>query len=454
MLEQVLQIFSTREISIIIWGIILLISLMFIKGMPKIMGDFLKIIGSKIVVIFTLISAAYTICIVTLLWKLSIWDITFLKDTCLWFLFSSMAITFNVHKAKGFSFFKKIIQDNVKIILAFEFIVNFYTFSLPIELFLVPTVSFISFVQVFAEGSQQQEPNHKKVASCFGKIMLMLGIGLIIFVIYKTIADYDNLFTVYNLKSFLLPINLTLLSLLFYYGLALYMEYESLFTVIKHLNRYKSTSIPKELIRASLVHANININKLSRIRKYHSHFNPEKESPYSYIKRIANKPKYTIGINAKLQIFNDIANVLQTLSKCGLGELEEWRNKGGDYYSSSSTFYYFKSAENGILDNSIQYLLTGKETYINQLDIMLNIGLEQNSQEALRFFKDFVLETLNATNIPIPTELIQNIERFRKYKKEFDTYIIRFECTKAQKMEWCTLSIITKLNDNSSPYLY
>ncbi|PXV63022.1 hypothetical protein CLV62_11663 [Dysgonomonas alginatilytica] len=169
---------------------------------------------------------------------------------------------------------------------------------------------------------------------------------------------------------------------------------------------------------------------------------------------LANKPQYVIGTNAKLPIFNDIANMLQTLSDCGLGKMEEWMNKGGGYYHSSSQFYNFKSAENGILDNSIQYLLTGEETYINQVDIMLNIGLEQNSQEALKIFKDFVLKTLNATNIPIPTKLIQNIELFKKYTKDFDNYIIRFECTKAQKMEWCTLSIITKLNDNSSPYLY
>lgn len=454
MLDQILRVFSTREISIIIWAIILLIASMFIKGMPKIMGDFLRIIGSKIVIIFTLISAIYTTLVVALLWKLSIWDITFLKDTCLWFLFSSMAVIFNLHKAKNFSFFKKVIKDNVKIILLFEFIVNFYTFSLPIEFFLVPTVSFISIIQAFAEMSQKQESNNKKVASCFGKIMLILGIGLIIFVIFKTIADYKNLLTGYNLKSLLLPINLTLLSLPFYYGLALYMEYESLFTVIKHLNRYKSSSIPKKMIRGSLLYANININKLNRIRKYHSYFNPEKESPYSYIERIANKPQYTIGTNAKLPIFNDIAKMLQTLSGCGLGELEEWMNKGGDYYHSSTPFYNFKSAENGILDNSIQYLLTGEETYINQVDIMLNIGLGQNSQEALKVFRDFVFKTLNATNIPIPIELKQNIERFRKYTKEFDNYIIRFECTKVQNMEWCTLNIITKLNDNSNPYLY
>jgi len=105
-----LQIFSTREIAIIIWAIILLFASLFIKGIPKILGDFLKIIGSKIVLIFTLISAIYTALIVFLLCKLCLWNVTFLKDTCIWFVFSSIAITFNVHKARNFSFFKKIIR--------------------------------------------------------------------------------------------------------------------------------------------------------------------------------------------------------------------------------------------------------------------------------------------------------------------------------------------------------
>jgi succinate dehydrogenase hydrophobic anchor subunit len=77
MINQLFQIFSTREVSTIIWGILFLTSMMFIKGMPKILGDFLKVMDSKIVIIFTLISAIYTTLIVILLWKLSLWDITF-----------------------------------------------------------------------------------------------------------------------------------------------------------------------------------------------------------------------------------------------------------------------------------------------------------------------------------------------------------------------------------------
>ncbi|MDR1504627.1 MAG: hypothetical protein LBT43_19435 [Prevotella sp.] len=155
---------------------------------------------------------------------------------------------------------------------------------------------------MFAETSQKQTPSNQKVVSCLGKIMLIFSIGLLIFVAYKTITDYENFFTVYNLKSLLLPINLILLSLPFYYGLALYMEYESLFTVIKHLNRYKSPSVPKELMKATLLYANININKLSRVWKHHSYFNPQKETPNNYIKRIANKPQYIIGTNAKFSM--------------------------------------------------------------------------------------------------------------------------------------------------------
>ena len=244
-MSQLLNIFSTREISIILWGIILFIASMFVKGMSKILGDFFKIAGSKIVILFISISAIYTLLMVSLLWKLYLWNITLLKDTCIWFLFSFISIIFNVNKARNFSFFREIIKDNIKIILVFEFVVNFYTFSLPVELIIIPIISFIGIVQGFAEATQKREPKNQQVASCFGKIMSIFGAGLLIFTTYKTVTDYANFFTISNLKSFLLPINLTLLSLPFLYGLALYMEYENLFKVIKHLRKHELPSIPR-----------------------------------------------------------------------------------------------------------------------------------------------------------------------------------------------------------------
>ena len=445
--EQILQIFSTREVAIIIWAIILLFASLFIKGIPEILGDFLKIIGSKIVLIFTLISAIYTALIVFLLCKLCLWDITFLKDTCIWFVFSSIAITFNVHKARNFSFFKKIIKDNITLILFFEFAINFYTFSLPIELVTVPIISFISIIHGFAEISQKQNPSHHVVVSCFGKILSILSVGVLIFIIYKTVTDYENFFTILNLKSFLLPINLTLLSLPFFYGLALYLEYDSLFTVIKHRWK-KSPSVSKKLMIATLLYANGNINKLSRVWKHHSFFNSDKESPYSYIKRLANKPKYIIGSNAKLSIFNDIARVLKSLSTCGLGELEEWMMKGGDYYHSSSLFYQFKSADKGTTDNSMQYLLTGEETYINQIDIMLNLGLDQDHKQALTEYRDLVIKTLEALEIAVPDKLTENIAIFKDFCDDLDNYIVTLKCTRFEEIGWCTLTIETKLYDS------
>ena len=447
-MSLLLNIFSTREIATIIWGIILFIALLFVKGFPKILGDFFKIVGSKFVIQLISISAIYTALIVTLLWKFRLWDSTLLKDTCLWFLFSFIGIVFNVDKAKDFSFFKNIIKDSIAIIMFFQFIVNFYTFSLPIELIITPIVSFIVIIQGFAEATQKREPSHQQVASCFKKIMSIFGIGLLIFTIYKTVADYESFFTISTLQSFLLPINLTLLSMPFFYGLAIYMEYESLFTVIKHLRRHESPLIPKKLMRATMLYANVNINKLSRVWKYHSYFNPIKETPYNYIKRIVNKPQHVVGNNAKLSIFNDVAKVLKVLSNCGLGELEEWMRQGGDYYYSSSPFYRFKTADKGLTDNSIQYLLSGEETYINQIDISLNIGLEQDHKQALIMFRELVVKTLEALKIPVPSKLTQNIERFKKYTNDFDNYTIKLECTKLKKIGWCTLSITTKLYDN------
>ncbi|MEG2070376.1 MAG: hypothetical protein RR034_03270 [Bacteroidales bacterium] len=205
----------------------------------------------------------------------------------------------------------------------------------------------------------------------------------------------------------------------------------------------------QSLINATLLYANININKLYRVRKYYSYYDSTIEPPYNYIKRIANKPKYVIGSNAKFSTFNNVEYILKTLSNCGLGELDEWM-KRGDWYSASSSYYRFKSSDNGITDNTMQYLLTGDETYTYRLDITLNIGLEQNRNQALIVFKELVIKTFDVLGLTMNKTLGDNITCFENYNIDFDNYIIEFECVKHEKIKWCVLSIKTKLYDHSS----
>ena len=201
------------------------------------------------------------------------------------------------------SYFSKLVKDNIKVIAIWEFIFNFYTFSLIGELIIIPIVSMFTILQVFAEHSSLKKAEHKKVAILSKNILGVIGLATICYVTYKTIVEYELLFTYANLKSFLLPIVLFVLTLPYFYVLTLYVNYDSFITIVKHFHRNESPSVSKDLIKATLRYANFSLNSLKRVWKYHVHFDASKDNPFDYIKKVSRKPKYTIGDTAKLTIF-------------------------------------------------------------------------------------------------------------------------------------------------------
>ena len=247
-----LQIFSTREISIFIWLSVLVIYVLFDK---KFRESVTKILGNKIFIFGIATLLINTIIIVLILKKLSFWEIGFIKDTSFWFLFTAIGIFFNIQDAKNVTFFSNIIRENIKAIVVLEFVINFYTFPLFIELALFPIIFLTSTSQLLIEKDSSQT----KVNSCLVKLLAFIGLFLIIFSFYKTIVDYKNFFSLVNLKTFILPLILTILSLPFFYILALYINYESYIKIVKNSHRKEKPSIVKTLIKDTFIYANSSV---------------------------------------------------------------------------------------------------------------------------------------------------------------------------------------------------
>lgn len=128
----------------------------------------------------------------------------------------------------------------------------------PIRIIL-PILVFIVLLQAYAS----LKPEHKKVESVMKAMNAIFGFGFLFFTIYKMITIPGELFTFVSLKSFLLPVLLTILFVPFIYLLALYSHYESLFIRLKFLEKEKP--LRKSLKWQILKVANINLNKLSNI---------------------------------------------------------------------------------------------------------------------------------------------------------------------------------------------
>ncbi|MDR2993890.1 MAG: hypothetical protein LBV11_08690, partial [Bacillus cereus] len=343
-----------------------------------------------------------------------------MKDTFFWLSFTALGILFSINKARDTLFFSNLIKDNIKIIIILEFILNLYTFPLLIELLLFPTILFVSILQAFTDNDKEK----KKLNSCLNKILSLIVLCMLFFSIYKSIVNYEYFFSISTLKYFLLPIILTLLSLPYFYGIVLYMRYESFIVVVKHTHRYENSSGVKNFIKATVKHANININTLGRIWKYQALFNASKDNAFDYVKKVSQRPKYIIGDTAKLKVFNDIQRVIKFLSNNGIGKLDEWHKSygGDDCYLSMTNYHQFGSDDITQIPNSLAYYLTGEEMYIKQLELVLDIGYQQNKTEALMKFTDIIKLTFDSLMISLPNDLTESVIADGNYQKEYDTH--------------------------------
>ncbi|WP_165026124.1 hypothetical protein [Dysgonomonas sp. ZJ279] len=445
-MSNIFDIFSTREIALAIWLLIFLIFISRTKDVRRSIAGVVKAFFVKKLILAFSTLLLYMLIVICILSSIGLWDISLLKDTFLWLLFSGIVLFMNINKVENVNYFSKLIKDNIKIIAIWEFLFNLYTLSLIGELLLIPIVSLFSIMEVFAEHSSKKEESHKKVVILCKNILGLIGLGMIVYVVYKTITEYELLFSVSNIKSFLLPILLVILTLPYFYALALYLNYESYITVVKHIHRYKESKSSKGLIIATLKYANFNLNTLKRIWKYQVHFDSSKETPDEYIRRVAKKPKYVISDKAKLLKFNDVQTIVNSLSEIGIGKLDEWHKSyaGDDCYLSMTNYHKFGIDDITKIPNTLALYLTGEETHIKQLEVVLDIGWEQNKYQAIKKFTEVLQQIFNCIGIMLPDNLICSIADGKEQHYEYNTHEVSMNYEKFERIEQYKLTVITK----------
>ncbi len=252
---------NNREIASIIWLTLFLIYLLTLSGVrqsiPGLMKGFINTLFFPITIMLFYISA-----LVFLLFTIGFWDITALKDTILWIFGTAFVTFFNLSKiGEDEKYFKKLLKDNLKLIIILEFITNLYTFSLLAELIILPILSFLLIVNNLAE----LKPEYKQVTRFFNFLLGMFGIFIIIFSIKEVYMDFQSFASIKNLRDFLLPPLFLLLLIPFLYFLALYFQYRWLFKFISFAN--KNSDLSKYAKRKVFTTCHFNLFKLTRVSK-------------------------------------------------------------------------------------------------------------------------------------------------------------------------------------------
>lgn len=232
-----ITIFNNREIALILWLLFILVWALFHTNIRISIYGVLKVFFSKKIFGSVFLMFTYVSFIIFIFYRLSIWDISMLKDTIVWFFSFAIILLINSNKAnKNEDFLKNILLDNLKLILIFEFIINLYSFSLLIELFLLPILSIIVMLNTFMK-SKQEYLSFTKITN---SILVFSGFSFLTFSLMSVLNNFDNFLKMTILKSFLLPVALSVLLLPFIYFFAKYMKYET--NKIRQKYLYKNIS--------------------------------------------------------------------------------------------------------------------------------------------------------------------------------------------------------------------
>ncbi len=263
------DLFNNREIAVITWTIILVIGLIlnkkiqdsfFDKDLKRTLFLPIKFFFNPKIIIPILLFISYISFIVFFLEEVGLWEFYLLKETILWVFFAGVISLFRFGSSrKSVSLFKETILDNIKIVIIFEFIINAYTFSFVGEMFLVPIVSIIGFVDGFSDSDDELRVI-KKITS---PILAVAGWGVLFFTLFQAISDFRNFGSLENLKSFILPIFLTISSLPYLYFYCLLIDYEQLFMRVE-IGFENSSKFKRKIKRNIFWHCNLNLKKTNK----------------------------------------------------------------------------------------------------------------------------------------------------------------------------------------------
>ena len=215
--------FTNREIATGIWLLGALTCCLFLRDIPNQLWGVLKTaLAGKLVILFGTLAVNIT----GLCWVMSflgLWDHDQLASTVLWFFLSGLALTGRTVTAKeNKGYFKKVFLDNFKVAGVFEFLVVAYSFSLPVELVIVPSMAFFGLMIGFT-GSKEEYASVKKI---FEYLVLIIVLALLSKSVGSIWKQPGAFFTTQTGRNFVLPGLLTAGSIPFLYVWYCYAQFE------------------------------------------------------------------------------------------------------------------------------------------------------------------------------------------------------------------------------------
>lgn len=368
-----MDILSNREWSTVIWSIALILIFCRKEEIRESILNLFKSLFAKPLLRIFILMFLYIIGSVYALHKIGVWEYSQLKNTVLWSLSTAAVSIVRINKiSRDPEYFKNSVVDNLKALAILEFIVSVYSFSLPIELAIVPSLGFLGACLAVAESDEK----YHNVTKAIKIFIMIIGLITLTHTGYMLFSDFKEIAQIKSIYDFFIPPILTITFIPFLYLVIIYVAYENAFLRLDiHIKSKKIRflskiySVYKFHFRRELLDRWVNlvemipINRIGDIRS---------SSNQIYKMVLAEKSPTEVPINLGWSPYE---------AKDYL--IEEGVITG--YYKPFDEENWFACSQmlklgDEIIPNNVAYYVDGDEVKATSLKIKLNINARESEQ--------------------------------------------------------------------------
>lgn len=182
--------------------------------------------------------------------RLGLWDTTLTKDTAIWFIGTAFVLLLNIQRVGDSGFFRRTARLALAATIFIGFFLNLFVLSFALELILVPFITLLALLSLVAG----REERFASVKSFVDSLLGILGVGLICYVAWRVVTDWDSIDKAESVRQLVLPIWLTLAILPYVFLVGLWAVYGLAFMRINFQTEGRSSRRRAKLALVSVLH--------------------------------------------------------------------------------------------------------------------------------------------------------------------------------------------------------
>lgn len=377
-----LEILNNRELAILFWLTVFCIYFFSSEKMVEARKAFRNLLVgffAKKIISIIILMIIYVLIIVYNLAEVGLWNVEQLKNTIFWSISVATLSLFKLNTIKkDKSFFKNSILNNLKILAIIQFIIGVYTFSLLVEIILIPILFLIGAMIAIADSDKK----HAQVKRLLEYLLSIFGVIVIVFTVYMLVTNFGEIMKKKTFYDFMVPVLLTFFYLPFIFIMMIYTTYEDVFSRLRF-------SIKNKMLRnIAMLYSAIAFNiRLDLLERWSRHIFIETVTSH---RELIDSFKHIFKVRKAERKIIDVPKekgwspykAKEFLSQEGL--VTGHYNKLFDEWQASSIMELGKD----LIPDNISYYVQGTESIASVLKIKLNINDSSRSNFALNKLLD------------------------------------------------------------------